>query len=73
MESHVRSIIKAFSWRLLATVITFAVAWILMRRVTLAAEIGVADTPLKLGAYYSQERLWSRLSFGRQRPPEYQI
>lgn len=57
MESHVRRIIKAFSWRLLATVITFTVSWILTGRVTLAAEIGVADTLLKLGVYYSHERI----------------
>lgn len=73
MESHVRSIIKALSWRLFATMITFAVAWILTGRVTLAAEIGVADTLLKLGAYYSHERIWNRLSFGKYKPPEYQI
>jgi uncharacterized membrane protein len=73
IESHFRSIVKALSWRFLATVITFCVSWILTRRVTLAAEIGVADALLKLGAYYSHERLWNRLSFGKQKPPEYQI
>ena len=73
MESHFRSIIKTFSWRFFATLITFSIAWILTGRITLAAEIGVADTLLKLGAYYSHERLWNRLDFGKQKPPEYQI
>jgi len=73
MESHTRSIVKTFSWRLVATVITFAVAWILTRRIALAAEIGIADTLLKLGAYYSHERMWNRVSFGQLKPPEYQI
>lgn len=73
MESHFRSIIKTFSWRFFATLITFSIAWILTERITLAAEIGVADTLLKLGAYYSHERLWNRLDFGKQKPPEYQI
>jgi len=73
VESHFRSIIKTFSWRFFATLITFSIAWILTGRITLAAEIGVADTLLKLGAYYSHERLWNRLDFGKQKPPEYQI
>jgi uncharacterized membrane protein len=73
IESHYRSIVKALSWRFVATVITFFVSWILTGRLTLAVEIGLADTILKLGAYYSHERLWNRLDFGKQRPPEYQI
>jgi len=65
--------VKAFSWRFIATVITFCVSWILTGKITLAAEIGVADMLLKLGAYYSHERVWNRLDFGKRKPPEYQI
>ncbi len=73
MESHFRSITKALTWRFVATIITFTVAWILTRRFQLAVEIGVLDTVIKLGAYYSHERTWNRLNFGKQEPPEYQI
>ena len=73
MESHSRSIMKAVSWRVIATAITFAISWILTGEVTLAAEIGIADTLLKFGTYYGHERLWNRLSVGRLEPPEYQI
>ncbi len=34
---------------------------------------GIADSLLKLGVYYSHERFWNRLSFGKPKPPEYQI
>ena len=73
MESRVRSIMKTFSWRFLATVITFVVAWIFTGRVTVAAEIGVADTLIKLGVYYSHERFWNRVKFGQLKSPEYHI
>ena len=73
MESHIRSIVKTFSWRFIATVVTFFVAWVLTGKIALAVEIGVADTLIKLGAYYSHERLWNRLSFGKPQPPDYQI
>ena len=73
MESHSRTIAKALSWRFIATLITFTVAWIITRELTFAAEIGLADTIIKLGAYYFHERLWIRIQFGKLIRPEYEI
>ena len=73
MESHSRTIAKALSWRFIATLITFTVAWIVTRELTFAAEIGLADTIIKLGAYYFHERLWIRIQFGKLIRPEYEI
>ena len=73
METHVRSIAKAITWRFGGTIVTFVVAWILTRKFELAAQIGVLDTVIKLGAFYVHERMWNRLSFGKKQPPEYQI
>ncbi|MHC4155793.1 MAG: DUF2061 domain-containing protein [Planctomycetota bacterium] len=73
MESHCRSIAKAVTWRMGGTVVTFAVAWILTGNVSLSAGIGLLDTAIKVGAFYAHERMWNRVSFGKQKPPEYQI
>ncbi len=73
MESHIRTITKALSWRFVATLITFSVAWLVTGKLTFAVEIGVADTLIKLGAYYFHERLWIRVKFGKLRKPEYEI
>ena len=73
MESHIRSIAKAITWRTGGTVVTFGVAWILTRSFELAAQIGVLDTVVKLCAFYAHERVWNRLNFGKKKPPEYQI
>ncbi|MHC4061521.1 MAG: DUF2061 domain-containing protein [Planctomycetota bacterium] len=73
MESHCRSIAKAVTWRMGGTVVTFAVAWILTGNLSLSAGIGLLDTVIKVGAFYAHERMWNRVSFGKQRPPEYQI
>ncbi len=73
MESHIRTIIKAFSWRFIATLVTFTVAWAITKQLTFAAEIGIADTLIKLGAYYAHERAWIGVNFGKKVPPEYQI
>ncbi len=73
MESHIRTITKTLSWRIVATLITFCVAWLVTGKLTFAVEIGVADTLIKLGAYYFHDRLWIRVKFGRLRKPEYEI
>ena len=73
MESHFRTITKALSWRFVATLVTFTVAWLVTGKLTFAVEIGVADTLIKLGAYYFHERLWIRVKFGKLRRPEYEI
>jgi uncharacterized membrane protein len=73
VETHVRTIIKALSWRFIATLITFTVAWIVTGELTFAAEIGIADTLIKLGAYYLHERTWMRVVFGTLKRPEYEI
>jgi uncharacterized membrane protein len=73
VETHIRTIVKALSWRCIATLITFTVAWIITGRLTFATEIGLADTLLKLGAYYLHERAWIHVNFGIPKKPEYEI
>jgi len=72
-ESHIRSIVKAVTWRAGGTVVTFLVAFILLGEISKAVQIGALDTLLKIGAFYAHERVWNRLNFGKQKPPEYQI
>ena len=73
METHLRSIAKAITWRTGGTIVTFTVAWILTRRFDLAAQIGILDTVVKIGAFYAHERVWNRMNFGKRKPLEYQI
>lgn len=73
METRARSLLKALTWRAGGLVVTTAVAWVVTRRIRVAASIGLADTVLKLVAYYVHERAWLRIKFGRAEPPEYQI
>lgn len=73
METHFRSILKAVSWRFGGTLITVLIVWILAGNFDLAAKIGVMDTLVKVGAFYAHERIWHRISFGKQKLPEYDI
>ncbi|MFC1738725.1 DUF2061 domain-containing protein [Planctomycetota bacterium] len=73
METHFRSIIKAVTWRAGGTVVTWLVAWSITGNLNIAAQIGVLDSLIKIGAFYAHERFWNRVSYGKQKPPEYQI
>ena len=70
METHRRSIVKAVSWRIIATLATFLVAYLFTKEVILSMSIGFGDAIIKMGAYYSHERLWNRISFGRKKAKE---
>ncbi len=70
METHRRSIVKAVSWRIIATLVTFLVAYLITKEVILSMSIGLGDAIIKMGAYYSHERLWNRISFGRKKAKE---
>jgi uncharacterized membrane protein len=71
VESRFRTIIKALSWRFIATLITFTIAWIVTKELTFAAEIGIADSLIKLGAYYFHERAWIGINYGKKKPEYY--
>ena len=73
METPLRSVVKAITWRACGLITTSTVVWVLTQRVDLAASVGLADTAVKLLAYYGHERLWLRIRFGRLPPPDYEV
>ena len=73
MESHIRSIAKAITWRTGGTIVTFLVAWLCTGQLQTAGLIGLVDTVVKVGAFYAHERLWNRIALGRQKEPEYYL
>ena len=73
MDSKLRSIVKALSWRFIATSVTFIVAYCITGELTFAASIGLLDTIFKLALYFMHERLWEKITFGRVSRPEYEI
>lgn len=73
MDTHTRSIVKTLIWRTLAMLITACVAFAVTGRIEFAAAIGVADTLIKLAAYYVHERMWNQVSFGRLGVKDYSL
>lgn len=63
-EFRTRSIIKALTWRAIATSTTMALAYAATGDLKLAGAIGVADVIIKLAFYYFHERAWGHVEWG---------
>lgn len=75
VEKPIRSVAKAISWRVAGTIDTVLISFLLTGSITAALSIGGTELVTKMCLYYFHERLWSRLSFGKEiiHPPEYEI
>ena len=59
MDSQSKSIAKAFSWRIIATLTTGLIGYALTGSVEVAGAIMTFDFILKLMLYYLHERIWT--------------
>ena len=57
-ESHIRSLLKGISWRVVGTLTTVVVAYILTGDTSSALAIGTIEVFTKLLLYYLHERAW---------------
>jgi uncharacterized membrane protein len=65
-ETHVRSFLKAVSWRTLGTLDTFAISWFFTGRVEIAGSIAALEIATKIVWYYLHERVWAAIPWGRR-------
>ena len=68
-EAHHRSILKALSWRVLATFATMSIVFIFTRKAALSAGVGAVEVIVKLFLYYLHERAWGCVSIGQKKHP----
>lgn len=57
-ESHLRSVLKGVTWRVIATSTTITIAWLVTGEVDDALKIGAVGFVLKIFVYYLHERAW---------------
>ena len=65
-ESHPRSIVKAISWRVLGSLDTFILSWLVTGSLEAAGAIASIETLTKIILYYFHERVWSAIEWGRE-------
>lgn len=64
------SLARALSWRAVAWALTVAIAYLFTGQAVVALAIGVADSLLKIFAYYLHERSWLTLARDRDTSTE---
>ena len=66
MESHARTIFKSVTWRIIAVIVAFIVAYAFTRNPLESGGIAITANLINMVAYYIHERLWNRVKFGRR-------
>jgi len=64
-EGHLRSLIKAATWRATGTLDTFVLSFLFTGNLKVAGSIASTEVITKIGLFYAHERVWNRVSWGR--------
>jgi len=63
-ESRKRHLFKTLSWRVIGTLDTIILSWIITGNVITGLKIGTFEVITKMILYYLHERTWYRINFG---------
>lgn len=66
-ESHLRSVLKAVSYRIVGTLTTWLIAWIVTGDLQMALAVGALEPLAKMVIYYLHERAWQQVPRGTVR------
>lgn len=66
-EKPLRSIVKSISWRIIGTLDTVFISWLVTGEIGLALSIGSVELFTKMILYFLHERLWNAMSWGKDK------
>lgn len=69
-ENRLRSLIKGITWRMLGTLDTILISYILTGKIKVALSIGGVELFSKIALYYFHERVWEKINFGKEKEKE---
>lgn len=65
-----RHLAKTITWRIVATMTTVVLAWIVSGDPWVGLTVGGWEFFIKMGLYYMHERVWYRFNFGLDKRKE---
>jgi uncharacterized membrane protein len=65
-ERPLRSVVKAISWRIIGTLDTIIISWVITDKISMALTIGSIELITKMVLYFFHERLWNLIKWGKQ-------
>jgi adenylylsulfate kinase len=66
-ESHIRSVVKGITWRVIASLTTMGLVFAFTGDVVLMLGVGALEVIAKITFYYLHERAWGRVAWGTVR------
>ena len=63
-NANKRHILKTFSWRVVGSLTTLIIAWIVTGHQLTGFKVGFLETLTKMILYYLHEKMWYRINFG---------
>lgn len=64
-ERPKRSIVKSISWRIIGTMDTILISWLVTGTAKVAFSIGVVELFTKMLLYFFHERAWNAINWGK--------
>lgn len=64
-ENLKRSLVKTVSWRIIGTIDTILISWIITGTLALAFSIGAIELITKMALYFFHERAWNTIKWGK--------
>ena len=64
-ESRKRSLLKTISWRVVASIDTFLISWLISGKISIGISIATLEVITKLIIYYFHERAWDKIKWGK--------
>ncbi len=68
-EAHSRTVAKAISWRVVATLTTMTAVYIFTGEWFITIGVGIVEVVAKITFYYFHERIWHKISWGKEKHP----
>lgn len=64
-DSNLRSLLKTISWRVVGTIDTMIISYLITGNTTMAMSIGSVEVVSKMVLYFLHERAWSTVKLKR--------
>jgi len=64
-EKPIRSVVKSLSWRVIGTLDTILISWLVTGALTVAFSIGAIELLTKMVLYFFHERVWNAIKWGK--------
>lgn len=65
-EKPGRSILKSISWRIVGTIDTILISYLITGKLNMAFSIGSIELVTKMGLYFFHERIWNSIKWGKK-------